>query len=573
MNATIALLNVVMDGDYQYEQEIPLGLACVGAFLREQGYDVIIHQCFVSRGEEDIKKATDVSADVYGFQLNMANYEQVRTVTEKIKLNKPEAITVLGGPFLVSLVEDILKNEQMFDFAVMGEGEYTLSELLQALEKNVQDFSFVKGLVWRNASGKIIQNELRKPVEDLDKLPFPARDFLETAKRDPVDGNIVESIRFITSRGCVGKCSFCCVNLYSKVLKGKRWRGRSPKHVVDELEILVRNYGCRLFNFSDSSFEDPGNYGKQRAREICEEIIRRELPLSAKVYMRCETMKSHEDIELLKLYKQAGIDVVIPEAEAGSDYELRYYEKKATIEDNLRTIRILRDLDLFYVLTGFIMFGPNSTKETLLSNLEFMKQFGLIDNLMLLSNVLLLIRHSKLYNRLKDEGRVIEPKNYWTMPKYKFIDPIAEKMAEHWDNIYSRFPATAEVTALQVNLGNLIYRMTNPMNLKVLHTLYDDYIELKDKYGEISKQVGDMNYVFFKESLYEIENNARSEKLENLAKDFFDKTYRNYIPVYSRLYNGFLDKIRKKGFGLSGLVFKHFYSAIALDRPYENDEN
>jgi len=92
--------------------------------------------------------------------------------------------------------------------------------------------------------------------------------------------------------------------------------------------------------------------------------------------MRCETMTSHEDIDLLKLYKKAGIDVVIPGAESGSDYELRYYGKRATIEDNFRTLATLRDLDLFFVLTGFIMFGPNSTKETLSANLEFIEHTG-----------------------------------------------------------------------------------------------------------------------------------------------------------------------------------------------------
>lgn len=561
----LALLNVVMDGDYQYEQEIPLGLASIAAFLREQDYDVKIHQCFASRGEDEIETAAGVMADVYGFQLNMVNYRQVRALVKKIKSDKPESLIVLGGPFLVTLSEDILKNEPLFDVIVVGEGEYTLLELLQTLEKDIRDFSALKGVVWRNASGNIIKNELRKPVENLDELPFPARDFLEAAKTDPIDGNVVESVRFITSRGCIGKCSFCCVNLYNKVLKGKRWRGRSPEHVVDELEFLVKKYKARLFNFSDSSFEDPGNYGKQRAKAICEEIIRRKLPLSIKVYMRCETMKSHEDIELLKLYKRAGIDVIIPGAEAGSDYELRFYEKRATIGDNFRTIRLLRDLDMFYILVGFIMFGPNSTKETLLNNLKFLQECGLSDNLMQLANVLILIRDSKLFHRLKDEDRIIEAENYWESPKYRFADPIGERMSKHWTNLYSRFPTTAEINSLQVNLGNLIYRMTNPMNEEILYALQNDYLELKEGYKNIGKKVGDANSDYFKETLWQIENSCSGEQLENLAKDFFGNTYKDYIPVYSKMYNNFLSKIRQKGFGLSGLVFKHFYSSIALD--------
>jgi len=186
---------------------------------------------------------------------------------------------VIGGPFLVTLSETILIAEPAFDFAILGEGEYACLELLVELEKTARDFSTIKGLVWKRGN-HIVHNEIREPVPDLDTLPFPARDFLDTAQRDPVDGNIVESIRVVTSRGCIGTCTFCCVNLHNKTLKGKRWRGRSPMHVVDELEMLVREYGVRVFNFADSSFEDPGRRGKQRAREICEEIIRRGLPLS-----------------------------------------------------------------------------------------------------------------------------------------------------------------------------------------------------------------------------------------------------------------------------------------------------
>jgi len=563
-NVDIDLLNVVEYGDYQYEQEIPLGVASIAAFLRKYNYDAIIHQVFTKKGK-DICLPFTIKSDVFGIQLNMVNYNQVKTVVKRIKEQKPNSYIILGGPFIVTLSEKILQNEPLFDAIVLGEGEYTILEFLQTISTNNTDFSHIKGLIWRSKSGNIVKNELRKPIENLDELPFPARDFLENSKKDPIDGNVVESIRFITSRGCIGKCSFCCVNLFNKYFKGKRWRGRSPKNVVNELEILVKKYKARLFNFSDSSFEDPGNYGKQRAKEICEEIIRRKLSLSIKVYMRCETMKSHEDIKLLKLYKKAGIDVIIVGAEAGSDYELKFYEKRATIEDNFRTIRLLRELDKFYVLVGFIMFGPNSTKDTLLRNLYYLQKCGLADNLMQLANVLILIRGSKLYFRLRDENRLIESNNYWFPPKYTFIDPLGERMSKHWSNLYSRFQNTKDVNTLQVNLGNLIYRMTNPMNNNILDSLYEDYLELKKSYSNISRIVGDANADYFKETLWMVEKDCSEEQLTGLADKFFEKQYGEYKKIYSKLYNNFLKKVQKNGFGLSGLVFKHFYSAIAID--------
>lgn len=278
----IGLINVVMEGDYMYEQEIPLGLAAIGAFLRLNGYEVEFKQCFAGKGDDEYDRAAEIEADVYGFQLNMVNYLPVRSVVKKIKLMKPNAITIFGGPFLVSLSERILKNDPLFDFIVMGEGELTTLELLQALERKEEDFSEIKGLVWRDKSGRVIINDKRGVIEDLDTLPFPARDFLEDAEQDQ---GLIGCVRISTSRGCVGNCTFCCVNLYNKVQKGKLWRGRCPKNVVDELEYLSKTYGAKVFNFADSSFEDPGKAGKIRARKICEEIIRRNLKISAKVYM------------------------------------------------------------------------------------------------------------------------------------------------------------------------------------------------------------------------------------------------------------------------------------------------
>ena len=560
----ICLVNVVMDGDYQYEQEIPLGLATLGSFMRAHGYPVTFHQCFASRGETELVKAAERKAPLFGFQLNMINYLSVREAAEKIKSSHPDSQIVVGGPFLVSLADDIFRNERLFDFMVIGEGEYALLELVQALENGGRDFPGVQGLMWRDSSGGIHRNELRPLIEDLDTIPFPARDFLEEARRDPKDGSVMESIRVITSRGCVGKCTFCYVNFYKKAQKGKVWRGRSPKHVVDELEMLSREYGAKLFNFSDSSFEDPGNVGKARSREICQEIIRRELPISFKIYMRCETMKTEEDIELLKLYKQAGIDVIILGVESGSDYELALYGKNSTMEDNLRTMKILRELDLFYVFAGFIMFGPNSTIETLRKNIEFLHRVQFSDNLYILSNTLMLIRDSKLYDSLKQEGRVIESANYWELPKYTFLDPVVERIAKHWQNIISRFPATKSLNTIQINTGNLIARMSNPMNAPVFLALKDDFATFKTAFRELSDTFGTLQKDYFLETVRLVEQGCSDRELKESLIAFFDKTYNDFLPAYKELYEGFLHKITAAGFGLSGLVFEHFYSAVTV---------
>jgi len=561
----VVLINVVKDGDYQYEQEIPLGLAALGAYLRGKKIETVFHQCFASRGEKQIATAAKLEGDLFGFQVNMVNFREVKEVVSHLKKERPTAKTVFGGPFLVMVAQKIMEQEPLFDFTVIGDGEETTLDLVEALRRERKDYYDIPGLVWRSGDGDVIKNTLRKGVANLDDLPFPARDFLESASRDPVDGALTESIRVISSRGCVGTCNFCAVNDLNRATRTRRWRGRSSVNVVDELERLNRDLGAKIFNFSDSSFEDPGTLGKVRSREICEEIIRREIPLSLKIYLRCDSMTSDEDVELLRLYKKAGIDVIIPGAEAGSDYELTFYEKKATSQDNIRTFSILRELDLFYVLVGFIMIGPNSTRETMLENISFLRAFNLGDNLMHIGNVLMLVPGSTLYHSLKQEGRVIESGAYWEPPKYTFADPLAQAVGSHWANVHGRFDPAKKVNALQINLGNIIARMTNPMNQEILHAMRDDYLQLQSRCNELKKEIGDLNCDYFLEILARAEAGSSQKELEQMAEEHFNVRYASYLPIYDKMYNDFLDKVAKLGFPLSGLVFRHFYSAIVVE--------
>ena len=82
---TLALINVMMDGDFQFDEEIPLGVGLIASYLRQHDFQVTIHQCLASKGPEQIEIASNLDADVYGFQLNIVNYLNVLAVVQKIK--------------------------------------------------------------------------------------------------------------------------------------------------------------------------------------------------------------------------------------------------------------------------------------------------------------------------------------------------------------------------------------------------------------------------------------------------------------------------------------------------------
>lgn len=556
----VALINVIVDGDYQFQGELPIGLASVGAFLRQQGYSVGYQQCIPGRTENEIFKAADIKADVYGFSLNMNNLALTVQLIKEIKNRGRKAYFICGGPFLASSSALVMSNEASIDFMAMGEGEYTMLELLQSLALGHESFGHIAGLVWRDNTGKVIENGPRKVIKDLDELPFPDRDFLESGGRDSY-GDSLETARISTSRGCVAHCTFCNVNFFSEISKGKLWRGRSAEKVVDEIELLVNKYRIKKINFSDSSFDDPGRIGKERSAEICNELLRREINVSAKIYLRCDTMKTEEDMALLRLYKKAGIDVIIVGVEAGSDDELKFYEKNATMADNYRMVNILRDMDIFYYLTGFIMFGPNSTMSTLRANINFLHEVGTTDNLNHISNGMMLIRGSKLYRMLKAENRVIESNNVCELPLYLMLDKQAEKMARLFQNIFARFPITLKVNDLQVKSGNLISRMLNPMNKKAHDELYDEYVFFRENTKKLNQEMANAHYDFFSYLLDSIESNQSEEKLEGEIEGFFTNQYKPFLPKWDAHYNEFVERLTNQGFGAAGLIFAPFYSA------------
>ena len=191
---SVALINVVVDGDYQFQGELPIGLASIGAFLRQHGYSVCYRQCIPRRAEDAFPKVADTKADVYGFSLNMNNLALTVQLIKQIKSYGRKAHFVCGGPFLASSSASIMSNEANIDFMAMGEGEYIMLELLQSLALGREAFDDIAGLVWRDKAGKVIENGPRKVIKDLDELPFPDRDFLEAGGRDN-NGDSMETVR------------------------------------------------------------------------------------------------------------------------------------------------------------------------------------------------------------------------------------------------------------------------------------------------------------------------------------------------------------------------------------------
>lgn len=332
----------------------PLGILYVAAYLREEGHRVTFLDGSFHSLEEIVKKARAFKPELVGIYSNTPLWKKAVQTATALK-EATGAFVVAGGPYPTAIKEKALESYP-FDAIVVGEGEISTSELAERVE-NGRSLSGVKGVIFRQ-DGRIISNPPREPIENLDILPFPARDLLEnkdlytpppgTYRKKPVA--IV-----ITSRGCDRRCIFC----YQ--LSGRKIRFRSVENVLDELELLCQQ-GYREVRFLDDNF----TACYKRAEAIARGIKDRGLDLPWFFSSRVDTV----DERLLRVFKSSGAWAVFFGAESGVQKNLNTLKKGVTLDQIETAVKSAKRAGLKVVLP-FIFGIPGETFEDALKTIEF----------------------------------------------------------------------------------------------------------------------------------------------------------------------------------------------------------
>jgi len=564
-NVDCHLINVANKGDMRHMADFPYGMALITSYLRDQGFNTLMTQYPTWEKEKNLPIILDNRAYLYGFQVNFENYPEIRELVKIIKKNQPDAKIVFGGPFVVSLYEKLLRNDPDLDAIVLGEGEYTTAELVKFLKEGNPDWGLIEGLARLDEKGDLVKNHHRKAIQDLDAMPFAARDSIEEEVCDS-EGQYMHDVRITTSRGCTSICTFCAVNINSQWQRASRWRGRGPLNVVDEIQELVENYNAKMINLQDSAFDDPGTLGPKRNRVFCEEIIRRGIKVSMKAYFRAHSVKEDpESIDLYKLYKEAGIDVLIIGAEAGSDYELELYKKDATLEDNYRSFRVLQDLDLFFVHIGFIMFGPYTTLPVLRQNLKFLKDTRQAYTYYNLDNNLMVTPGAAIEETLRRDGRLIPPEEFWGLPSFTFGEPRILKLARHYEELRKIFPHLDQST-IGMEGENIISRLKNKMNDRIAVACEKEIIEFKDIFYRNKEDLNTRSYFGFIENINRIEKDGLDANLMEASENYFGSGFAKRVFEMQDAYRKLVDTIKAKGFGLGGVCFDVNLTSLQQDK-------
>ncbi|BDZ69008.1 B12-binding domain-containing radical SAM protein [Methanobacterium ferruginis] len=357
----------------------PLGLCYIAGVLDANGYDVSIHDADFNKKSPVISTLgltsnygkylnclkdlnhpiwmdlanviSKKSPDIVGITVPTAKYGSALNVSRIVKNYDPTVPVIWGGPHPTILPEQVLQNKEI-DIVVKGEGEYVFLDIMENLTK----LEKVRGILYKNRD-KIVQNQDRPLIADLDKLPFPAKHLI--IEKDDYAPEVFGNI--FATRGCPYNCIYCA----SEKLWTKKVRYRTPKNVIEEIKETKNKFNTSYFRFEDDSF----SLNKKFVYGLCDLFKKEKLG----VHWKAETRANLVSTDMIKEMKLAGCEEVTIGVESGNKETLERIKKGITIKQVLNANNFLKHNKMKF--SAFFMVGfPWETKEDVNKTVSLMEK-------------------------------------------------------------------------------------------------------------------------------------------------------------------------------------------------------
>lgn len=328
-----------------------LGMNILTQLLTKKGYDVQMFQGYAKEALDYVNALmeTEDRPKIIGFYCDFNNIHWVKTFSKEVKKQYPELVLLAGGPQTAGMDADFLK-ETAIEAACIGEGEETMLDLMDFFIQKKGALKDIQGIIFRNEEGNLVENEPRKPPEDLDDIPWP--DITLTN-----DYKYYGLLPILTGRGCPFGCTFCYEGANAK---------RVRRHSVDSLMVEIRenfnrNPAINYINFLDDTF----TLDHKRVNHICDEVkkIREDYDFVWFASAHISTIDKHRD--MAKNMADAGLKKIFFGLESGSDQVLKSYNKKITRKMAVDVIDHCVESGIHGISGNIILGGPHETLETI----------------------------------------------------------------------------------------------------------------------------------------------------------------------------------------------------------------
>lgn len=378
------------DGHYV----MPMGTLYVSAYLkRSKVANVITLNLNHCEGEEmDILTDTinRENIDIVGFGGLSGEYQDLARMARYVRAIKPDITLMMGGGIVTADPETAMLAIPEIDYGMIGEGELTIVELIEALSRG-EDLHKVDGLIFRNPQGGLVRTMKRKEIEDLDSLPFPDYegfnygDYLMKNPDMSDEGKRYSQVSVIGGRSCKFNCTFCFHP------SGTRYRQRSIDSIFKEIDWLTQHYNISYIALREELFATDN----ERVREFCKRIEQYDFDWS--IQLRIDNVNQ----ELVDLLKNTRCRYIFVGVESAVDKVLKSMHKGITVAQIENALEMLHLAGL-NSRSGVIMGDTQETAETAEETIQwFMKNH---ERYRMFIDMVIAFPGSIIYNRACRDG-------------------------------------------------------------------------------------------------------------------------------------------------------------------------
>lgn len=341
----------------------PISLALIAAVLERENFLVKLYDCIAQKINwsslaEIIRREKPYLIICNTATPSIQNDLYLALLAKEII---PKIKTAFFGIHVSALPDECFTMQPEIDFIIRGEPEMTAKQLACYLRDGGK-IEEVDGISYRS-DGMLKHNKNRKPIENLDELPYPGWHLVDIGCYPmPLSGE--PFLMVATSRGCPHKCIFCAAKGYY----GASLRLRNPKSIVDEMMWVLDTFGVEQFLFWSESF----TLSNRLVKGVCNEIIAAE----KRFRWVCNSRVDSVNKELLSLMKEAGCWMIGYGIESGNQEILDIVGKGTTLKQAENAVRWAKEVGL--EVTGHLIVGlPYEDEKTINETIKFAKQLNL----------------------------------------------------------------------------------------------------------------------------------------------------------------------------------------------------
>jgi magnesium-protoporphyrin IX monomethyl ester (oxidative) cyclase len=335
----------------------PLGLAWIASVLERRGHEVkIVDSPTLGLSIGDFVKIVESwSPDVVGLSSLTPTIRLAYKAAKAVKAVDEDIKVVVGGVHATFMWREVLEECPYVDYVVLGEGEETMSQLIEALEKEAKPRG-ISGIALRGESGEAVMTGPWRPV-DLERLPPPARHLLPMDRYTVFD-KPVRVVHIMASRGCPYGCIFCATSYYF----GRRVRFRKVEQVLDEMAECIDKYKTKTFAFTDDELTINGRWFDSFLKGLRERGL--------DIRWTCGSRVDSVDERLLARMFSSGCTTIYFGVESGSQETIDKIGKRIDLRQAEKVFEAIRKVGGSAVAT-FILGFPWETVDDMKKTIKF----------------------------------------------------------------------------------------------------------------------------------------------------------------------------------------------------------